>query len=246
MKNIRITRSVIPNLFTALNMFCGFVSIVYAHEQNFKDAAIFIIIAAVFDALDGFMARLTKSSSEFGVELDSLSDLVSFGVAPAFLVYQTYLYQFNGFGIVLSSLLMVFGGLRLARFNVQLVGFDKSHFVGLPIPSSAITVASFVLLYYQGSGFREPFSNYVIPLVILLSLLMVSRIKYDTLPKFTSEGIKERPYSFGFVILSVIIILVTKGEALFYLFILIILFGIFRHAFSLIIPKKKHINKVNS
>lgn len=222
-------------------MFSGFVSIIYSHEHNFHDAAIFIIIGAVFDALDGIMARLTKSSSEFGVELDSLSDLVSFGVAPAFLIYQSYLYQYNGLGIVISSLLMVFGGFRLARFNVQLVGFDKSHFVGLPIPSSAITIAAFILVYYQGNSFVEPFSNYIIPLVIALSLLMVSRIKYDTIPKFSKKGIKERPFAFGFIIISIVIILITKGEALFYLFILMILFGIFRHVFSLIVPRKKHV-----
>jgi CDP-diacylglycerol--serine O-phosphatidyltransferase len=219
-------------------MFCGFVSVVYSHENNFHEAALFIIIASVFDALDGFMARLTRSSSEFGVELDSLSDLVSFGVAPAFLVYQTYLNQYNSLGILLSSFLMVFGGLRLARFNVQLVGFDKSHFVGLPIPSSAITVASFVLIYYKDNAYVKPFDSFIIPLVIVLSLLMVSRIKYDTLPNFTLKGIKDRPYAFGFVLLSVITIIISKGEALFFLFILIILFGIFRHVFSLLIPKK--------
>jgi CDP-diacylglycerol--serine O-phosphatidyltransferase len=219
-------------------MFCGFVSVVYSHENNLHDAALFIIIAAVFDALDGFMARLTKSSSEFGVELDSLSDLVSFGVAPAFLVYQTHLYHLNGLGILISSLLMVFGGLRLARFNVQLVGFDKSHFVGLPIPSSAITIASYVLIYYRDNAFVEPFDSYLIPLVIVLSLLMVRRIKYDTLPSFSMKGIKERPYAFGFLLLSVIIIIVSRGEALFFLFILIILFGIFRHVLTLISPKK--------
>ncbi len=238
MKNIRVTRSVIPNLFTAMNMFSGFVSIVYAHQEKFTEAAIFIIIGAVFDALDGMMARLTKSSSEFGVELDSLSDLVSFGVAPSFLVYQTYLHQFETWGIIISSMLMIFGGLRLARFNVQLVGFDKSYFTGLPIPSSAITVASFVILYYTEQGFLEPYASFVIPLVILLALLMVSKIRYETLPKFSKKGIKEKPLVFAFIILSVIAIIITKGKALFFVFILMILIGIFRQAFLLIKPAK--------
>lgn len=233
MRNIRITRSVIPNLFTSLNMFSGFVSIVYSSEQDYVKAAMFIIIGAVFDALDGIMARLTHSSSEFGVELDSLSDLVSFGVAPAFLIYHSYLYQMGAWGIVISSLLMVFGGLRLARFNVQLVGFDKSYFTGLPIPSSAITIAAFVLVYFDGHSYKEPFDTYIIPLVILLSLLMVSRIRYETLPKFSLKGIKDRPYSFAFVVIALIVIIATEGKALFYVFILMILIGIFRHAFSL-------------
>ncbi|MGE5432738.1 MAG: CDP-diacylglycerol--serine O-phosphatidyltransferase [Syntrophomonadaceae bacterium] len=233
MRNIRITRSVIPNLFTSLNMFSGFVSIIYSSEQDYMKAAMFIIIGAVFDALDGIMARLTHSSSEFGVELDSLSDLVSFGVAPAFLIYHSYLNQFGAWGIVISSLLMVFGGLRLARFNVQLVGFDKSYFTGLPIPSSAITIAAFVLVYFNGHSYKEPFDTYIIPLVILLSLLMVSKIRYETLPKFSLKGIKERPLSFAFVVISLLIIIATQGKALFYVFIFMILIGIFRHAFSL-------------
>ncbi|MGE5401535.1 MAG: CDP-diacylglycerol--serine O-phosphatidyltransferase [Ignavibacteriales bacterium] len=239
MRNIRITRSVIPNLFTSLNMFSGFVSIIYSSQQSFALAAEFIVIGAVFDALDGIMARLTKSSSEFGVELDSLSDLVSFGVAPAFLIYQSYLHQYNAIGIVLSSLLMVFGGLRLARFNVQLVGFDKSYFTGLPIPSSAITIASFVLVYYRDGAYDQNYAVYIIPLVIVLSLLMVSRIRYETLPKFSLKGIKARPYSFGFVLFSLIALVVSGGKALFFIFILMILIGIFRQAFSALFLKSK-------
>ncbi|MDP4173833.1 MAG: CDP-diacylglycerol--serine O-phosphatidyltransferase [Bacteroidota bacterium] len=239
MRNIRVTRSVIPNLFTSMNMFSGFLSLVYANEGKFIDAAVFIIIGSVFDALDGIMARLTKSSSEFGVELDSLSDLVSFGVAPAFLIYKAHLFQYGAIGIVISSLLMVLGGLRLARFNVQLVGFDKSYFTGLPIPSSAITIASFILVYYRDGYIIEPFSSFVIPLVIILSLLMVSKIRYETLPKLSAKGIKERPYSFTFLIISALVVVATKGIAIFYIFILMILIGIFKHLFLHLLQKKE-------
>ena len=130
MNRLRITPSVIPNMFTAMNMFCGFLSLINAASGEYIYACWLIIIAAVFDMLDGTMARLTKSSSALGVQLDSLSDLVSFGVAPAFLVYKTHLINYNAAGIVISSLLMIAGGLRLARFNVQLVGFNKSFFTG--------------------------------------------------------------------------------------------------------------------
>lgn len=239
MRNIRVTRSVIPNLFTSLNMFCGFVSIIYATDGKYIDASILIIVASVFDALDGIMARLTKSSSEFGVELDSLSDLVSFGVAPAFLIYHSYLHQYAAIGIVISSLLMVFGGYRLARFNVQLVGFDKSYFTGLPIPSSAITIAAYVIVYYRNNSYIEPFNHFIIPLVLTLSFLMISRIKYDTLPKFTIKGIKENPYKFVFILVSLIAVIFTGGKALFYVFVLMILFGIFRHIFSLATGKNR-------
>ncbi len=242
MTRLRLTRSVIPNLFTSMNMFCGFYSIINTSQGKYIYAAWLIIIAGIFDALDGVMARLTKSSSELGVELDSLSDVVSFGAAPAFLIFGTYLYQFNTIGIVLSSFLLIAGGFRLARFNIQLVGFDKSFFKGLPIPSSAITVAGFVLAYYiPGTGFDNPYSYYVIPMVLLLSYLMVSTIRYNTFPKLTPKAIKKEPVPVIFLLLFVILLIVTSGKALFYIFVFIILFGIFRHFYYLFMKKSpKH------
>ncbi|MEI7811274.1 MAG: CDP-diacylglycerol--serine O-phosphatidyltransferase [Ignavibacteria bacterium] len=239
MKNIRITRSVIPNIFTALNMFSGFVSIVYAGEGKFIIASWFIIIGAIFDTFDGIIARLTNSSSKFGVELDSLSDLVSFGVAPAFLIYTSFLKQYGAMGIVISSLLMIFGGLRLARFNVELTGFDKSYFTGLPVPSSAITLASFVISYYKDGIFPRPSSGFIIPLVFLLSLLMVSKIRYESLPKFTLNGIKEKPVLSAFILISIISMLITKGNGLFCIFMLMLLTGIIRHIYFTLFPARK-------
>ena len=231
----RVTPSVIPNLFTAMNMFCGFLSIINASEGKYTYSALLIIIAAVFDALDGIMARLTHSSSELGVELDSLSDLISFGAAPAFLIFKTQLINYNSVGVIVSSLIMIAGGFRLARFNVQLVGFSKAYFKGLPIPSSAITISAFVLTYYKdGIGIEAPYSSFTIPLILALSFLMVSTIKYDTLPKFTIKGIKEKPAHFVFVLLCIVLLIVTSGRALFYIFVFIILFGIFRHLFYIL------------
>jgi len=240
MNRFRITRSVIPNLFTALNMFCGFLSIISASQGKFISAAWYIIAAAVFDMLDGALARLTNSSSELGVELDSLSDIVSFGAAPAFLIYSSYLIQYEVWGIIISSLLMIAGGFRLARFNVQLIGFDKKYFIGLPIPSSGITVAAFVIAYYHNnSGYSAPFSYFIIPLVIILSFMMVSRIRYDTIPKFSLRSIKEKPFDHIFAAAGIIILIVTKGKALFFIFVFIIVFGIFRHIFQYISKKNK-------
>ncbi len=238
-RRIRITPSVIPNLFTAMNMFCGFLSIVSASQNEFNTAAWLIVTAAVFDALDGVMARLTKSSSELGVELDSLSDVVSFGAAPSFLIYNSYLFQFETVGIIISSLLMIAGGFRLARFNVQLVGFDKDFFKGLPIPASAITISSFIITYYdKPEGFSEPYASYIIPMVLVLSYLMVSTIKYDTLPKLTPAAIKKKPFHFIFVLTAVVLLIITKGKALFYIFVFIVLFGIFRQIFNKYFNKK--------
>lgn len=233
MNRLRVTPSIIPNLFTAMNMFSGFLSIINTSNGEYKYAAWLIIIAAIFDAFDGVMARLTKSSSELGVELDSLSDLVSFGAAPAFLIYKSYLDQYNTAGIILSSLLMLAGGFRLARFNVQLVGFDKAFFKGLPIPMSAMTIASFILAFFTGSrAHSAQAEEFIIPLIIILSYLMISRIKYDTLPKIRLKELKDKPYIIFLAILAIfLLIFFTFYQALFFMFIFIILFGILRHIF---------------
>jgi CDP-diacylglycerol--serine O-phosphatidyltransferase len=240
MNRLRITPSVIPNMFTAMNMFCGFLSIINVASGEYIYACWLIIIAAVFDMLDGTMARLTKSSSALGVQLDSLSDLVSFGVAPAFLLYKTCLFNYNAAGIIISSLLMIAGGLRLARFNVQLVGFSKTFFTGLPIPSSAIAVASFVIAFYnKGTGFDPLVIIYIIPLVLILSYLMVSNIKYDTFPKFNRQELKNKPYLyFTPLILVLLFVFIPLKRILFLIFVLIILFGIFRHLYNMLSKQK--------
>lgn len=240
MAKLRFTPSVIPNLFTAMNMFCGFLSIINTSRQEYFYAAWLIIIAAIFDALDGFMARLTKSSSELGVELDSLSDIVSFGTAPAFLIYSIFLFQYEVLGILISSALLIAGGFRLARFNVQLVGFDKKFFKGLPIPTAAIVLTSFILTFYnKNDGFSGLYAQLVIPLVIILSLLMISKIKYDTLPSISLNGFRENPVQSVFVLLALILIMITSGKALFYIFVFILVFGIFRHIYYLAKQRSK-------
>jgi CDP-diacylglycerol--serine O-phosphatidyltransferase len=240
---MKITRAVVPSLFTVLNMFAGFMSIIHASKGEIFSAAWLIILAAGFDALDGIMARITKSSSEFGVEIDSLSDVVSFGVAPAFLVYQTSLHELGGLGIFLSSALMVFGGLRLARFNTQLVGFDKEHFVGLPIPASALTIASFTLSFWSETKGLDGAAPLLPWLVIVVSLLMVSKVKYDTLPRISRRAIRKEPWKFIFAALAIVVVFVTAGSAIFPLFVLFIALGIIRYvggiARHLLHPQRK-------
>ncbi|MDP4115217.1 MAG: CDP-diacylglycerol--serine O-phosphatidyltransferase [Bacteroidota bacterium] len=240
MYKIRLTPSIIPNMFTAMNMFSGFLSIIFAADGNYFVASWLIIIAAVFDALDGAMARLTKSCSEIGVELDSLSDAISFGTAPAFLIYSAYFHKNPyfadnlSFAIIISSLLMISGGFRLARFNVQLTGFDKAYFKGLPIPSSGIAIAAFILAYYDKITLFGSLNIFVIPLILVLSYLMVSNIKYDTAPKLTLKGIKEKPFFAVILFLSLVMLFFSKSVyvSLFFFFIFMILFGIIRYVFS--------------
>jgi CDP-diacylglycerol--serine O-phosphatidyltransferase len=232
---MKITRAVVPSLFTVLNMFCGYLAIIHSSHGEFATASWFIILAAGFDSLDGVMARITKSSSEFGVQIDSLSDVVSFGAAPAFLVYQMSLSSLGGPGVLISSLVMIFGGLRLARFNVQLVGFDKNHFVGLPIPASAITVASFTLNFYTPGAGLDPVAATVLPyMVVALGLLMVSKVKYDTLPKVSKRAITREPWKFIFGLLAVVVVVVTGGNAIFPLLVLFIVLGLIRWSYGAI------------
>lgn len=232
---MKITRAVVPSLFTVLNMFSGFMSLLHASRGEFVAAAWFIILAAGFDALDGIMARITKSSSEFGVEIDSLSDVVSFGAAPSFLVYQLSLFRLEGLGILISSMLMIFAALRLARFNVQLVGFDKDHFVGLPVPASAITVASFTLNAWDEITGLDPAGVIALPwLVVVLALLMVSKIPYDTLPKFSRRAIRREPWKFVFFVSGAVVVFATAGEAIFPLLVLFITLGIVRYVVTVV------------
>ena len=219
-----------PSLFTVLSMFCGLMSIIHASRGEFHIAAWLIILAAVFDSLDGIMARITKSSSWFGVQFDSLSDVVSFGVAPAFLVYQVHFHTFGGLGIILSSMLMIFGGLRLARFNVQLVEYDKEFFKGLPIPPQAVTTAAYVLTFYQETtGLTGAPRDLLAPFVVVLSFLMVSSIKYDTIPSLNRRSIRKHPVRFALSIAALTAIVVTKGEAIFPVMVFFILTGLVRY-----------------
>lgn len=204
------------------------MSVINADALNFEQAALFILYAGLFDMFDGVVARFTGTSSRFGVELDSLADLVSFGVAPSFILYKVYFFSLDGIGIALSALIMIFGALRLARFNAQLVGFDKSYFSGVPVPIPAVTVSSFILYYYNKNFNAFTSEIFIYCIAIILPLLMVSKFKYDTTPKFNRREVKEHPVKTIIVVLSVILIAVTRGEGLFAFCMFYISTGIFR------------------
>ncbi len=239
MNKIPLSKSFIANTVTSLNVLCGFLSIVYASSGDYRLASILIIAAAIFDTLDGITARLLHTSSMFGVELDSLSDVVSFGAAPAFLIYKAYAYQFGIWGILLSSCLLIFGALRLARFNIQVEDLNtKGDFKGLPIPLSAMTISLLVLSYYNDGKIVEPFNSIVVVLIIMLSLLMVSKVRYNALPKLKDKKLKEKIFLFGILLIALILAIATNGQILFFIFLGITLFGILRHLLMLILKKK--------
>jgi CDP-diacylglycerol---serine O-phosphatidyltransferase len=233
------SKAFIANTVTSLNVFCGFLSIVYSSQHDFKIASVFIIVAAIFDAVDGIVARLLGTSSRFGVELDSLSDVVSFGAAPAFLIYKAYAFQFGFIGILLSSTLLIFGALRLARFNISVGDLNtKSDFSGLPIPVSAITVALLVFSFYRDGIIIPPFDILTIPIVLGLSALMVSTIRYNALPKMKNKNVKQKSILIVTLCLALVLTALTDGVIIFFILLVIDLFGVFRALFYFIVNKK--------
>ncbi len=238
MTKIKFSKAAIPNSFTAMNIICGFFSIVYASQGLFTVAAIFIIVASIFDALDGMIARFFKTSSNFGVELDSLSDVVSFGAAPAFLIYKSYLHTYEFWGIILSSFVLVFGAFRLARFNTQLEDIETKHdFTGLPIPVQAITLSSFIISFSKNGTIQPPFHLLIIPLILLLSFLMVSKVKYNALPKMKNKSLKGKIIYLAILVIGLILLVLTGGNILFYMFISLVLFGILRSLYYFFVDK---------
>jgi len=180
----------IPSLFTAGNLMCGFFSVIATFNGEFINAALFIILANILDGIDGYAARLTKTTSRFGVEFDSLADVVSFGVAPAVLVYIWALVPWNNWGWLAACTYVTCGALRLSRFNVQAQGVSKSHFVGLPIPAAAQMITSTVIMYYYLGGEGSPNRHVTLLLVIYgLAVLMVSNVPYFSLK---NNDIKKR------------------------------------------------------
>jgi len=213
-----------------MNLFSGFIAIKYAFVDNkFELASLFVVMGGIFDMLDGVMARLTHSSSEFGVELDSLADVVTFGVAPSAILYKVFFYQFGDPGLLLAALPAILGAVRLARFNTQLVGFDKDYFRGLPIPSSAILIVTYVTFFHLKLPLAERLDDiWMFVVNIGASLMMVSTVKYDVVPKPTKTQIKAHPLKFSIYFVGIVLAIVTKGWAIFPLFALFILYGIVR------------------
>lgn len=199
---------ILPNLVTTCSLFAGFYGIVATMNGNYNLAAWLILISAVFDGLDGKVARMTGTTSRFGVEYDSLADLVAFGVAPGLLMYAWALKPFGKFGWLAAFLYVVCGALRLARFNVQVETVESKRFVGLPIPAAAGMVASCVLLFFYlgGSGTIKKVS--ILLLIYVLAYLMVCNIRFYAFKD--PELVKRQP--FGVLVLSIILIIVIVAE----------------------------------
>ncbi len=172
---------ILPNLFTASSIFVGVISIVEASKGNFILASWLILLALIFDGLDGRVARMTNTTSQFGVEFDSLADIISFGIAPAMLLYFFIGHEFGRFGILASALYVIFGAIRLARFNISAAKTDPNVFIGLPIPTAAIFISMWILLFHKYS--LENYSIILLFLALGVAVLMVSNFRYPSFKK---------------------------------------------------------------
>lgn len=208
-------------------MFFGFLAIIETMQGNFAAAGWLIIIAGILDGFDGKLARYLKKGSKFGIEFDSIADMVSFGVAPAILIYFALLQELGFPGLVLSFSITLFGGFRLARFNLIANTTGKDVFVGLPIPITAITTASYIHFSWELNGGFNPVVL-AVPLVVLLSLLMVSGITYDTFPRFSKNEGSMNKAKLLFLGCSIILICIWPGYAVFLLSLFFIAQGILR------------------
>jgi len=171
----------VPSMFTVGNLFCGYASVVYSTRGDFEFAAMLIGVAMVLDAFDGFVARLTRSSTAFGVELDSLADVVSFGLAPAILAFTWGLWPLRRLGWATGFVFVAATALRLARFNIQSSTVtDKRYFVGMPSPPAAAVIASTVYLYPW--GLQDPRAAApALAMVLVPAFLMVSTIRFRSI-----------------------------------------------------------------
>ncbi|HTF99294.1 MAG TPA: CDP-diacylglycerol--serine O-phosphatidyltransferase [Nitrospirota bacterium] len=227
---------ILPNLITLSSMFAGFYSIIASYNSDYERAAWSIMIASVFDVLDGWVARMTHTATRFGIEIDSLADVISFGVAPGVLVYTWTLSSFGKIGWLGSFFLVACAALRLARFNVQMGSTEKKHFTGLPTPASALMIASTVLAY---EGILKVLERvrlawladlvgkdyWVLAMTFVLAGLMVSNITYHGLKE---ANLKERrPFGILVVIVGILAVIAYHPEVMIFILMLFyVLFGI--------------------
>ena len=223
-------RQMLPGTFTMGNVVCGFLAILSAFEGHITTACWFVVLAGFLDALDGKIARLSGGSSQFGVELDSLADFLSFGVAPAVLVYSIKLNSLGKWGWIISVVFIMAAAYRLARYNLLASSEEKKDFLGLPVPAAAFALVTFIIFsYYLWDGLQ--YGEWLVTMIIALSFLMVSQVQYDAFPdRFDTPQNRRKLIA---MIAAVIIILVNPRLMLFPLLALYILFGMIREAYRL-------------
>jgi len=243
-----IFKTQFPNLITLVNLFFGFLSILNSYIANYSLACYFILLAAILDSLDGKIARLFGVSTEFGKELDSLADLVSFCLAPSVLVYILYSQNMPGIsGELIAAAPLLLGVIRLAHYNIS-ENENISYFKGLPTTFNAIFICSLILYIENIRTIAPEYSQprFLLPIIVSSSFLMISRIKYPKFPLINFHSGKSNSIRLVTVIsillLFLVSILFNEEETIFILFSSgLIILGLFNHLF---INEKIHLNFV--
>ncbi|MBW2128156.1 MAG: CDP-diacylglycerol--serine O-phosphatidyltransferase [Deltaproteobacteria bacterium] len=219
----------LPNLFTSASLFGGFYAIIASMQDRYEAAAIAILVSALFDGLDGRVARFTHTTSDFGVEYDSLSDLIAFGVAPGILAFKWALAPYGRLGWLAAFMYVICGALRLARFNIQKSVVEPNYFRGLPIPAAASLVSSWVLFANEMGGILQSKPFMALTLIYILSFLMVSTIRYLSFKKFDIRH--RKPFN---MLVSVILVgIVIAYRPTFMLFLITLAYTISGPAMTL-------------
>jgi CDP-diacylglycerol---serine O-phosphatidyltransferase len=232
---------ILPNTLTLCGMFMGFYSILASLKGLYVDASWAIIIAMVFDGLDGWVARLTHSTTRFGIELDSLSDLVAFGVAPAVMLFKWNLASYGRIGWSAAFLFMACGALRLARYNVQMGSAESKSFTGMPIPGAATIVATMVIFYHEIWETVPAKNIYILLLTFILAVLMVSTLRFHGAKEIDFS--KRKPFWILVAIVVAFALIVMHPPIALFIFAMIYLFeGIIENIF-LFYRRKKQRNK---
>jgi len=232
---------ILPNTLTLCGMFLGFYAILASLKGNYIHAAWAIIGANIFDGLDGWVARLTHSTTRFGIELDSLSDLVAFGVAPAVMLYKWALMPFGRVGWAAAFLFVACGALRLARYNVQMGSAESKSFTGMPIPGAATLVATFVIFYHE-IWEKVPVKNYfVLFFTFFLAVLMVSTLRFHGAKELDFS--KRKPFWILVAIVIVLVLIVMHPAIAFFVFAMIYLISGIIENIALYYRRRKQMNK---
>lgn len=233
---------ILPNTVTLFGLFFGFYAILASFRGQPVYGAWAILAAVIFDGLDGWVARVTHSTTRFGIELDSLSDLAAFGVAPAVLIYSWALQDFGRIGWGAAFFYVTCGALRLARYNVQMGSTESKAFTGLPIPGAAVMIATLVLFYSEVAGDLHEKNIMIFLLPIVLAVLMVSRLPYHGLKEISSR--KRKPFSLLVAVVTALVLIFMYPEIVMFLFAIVyILSGIFEEIF-LIIRRRRSVGTV--
>jgi len=233
----------LPNGLTLCGMFFGFYSILSAIKGNYLHAAWAIMLAGIFDGLDGWVARLTHSTTRFGIELDSLSDLVAFGVAPAVMMYKWSIAPFGRIGIAVAFLFTACGALRLARYNVQMGSTESKAFTGMPIPGAASVLASLVIFYHEVWDGMPEKNMFVLFLTMFLALLMVSTLRFHGLKEIDFSQRKPFWILVAFV-LVIAVVIIHPAVALFVFAMIYLAEGIIENMYLYYRRRKKRLAEV--